>query len=309
MEGAKDFLIDWAMGGVTAAISKTLIAPIERVKLLLQTQHVNPALMAKGGYDGIGDCFQKVIKEEGVPALWRGNLANVIRYFPTQAFNFAFKESFSKFFKGGLDKKKQKFKYAIGSILAGGVGSSCSLTIVYPLDYARTRLSTDIGKGEGDRMYNGLLDVLMKSVKSDGPMSLYRGYCISIAGIFVYRGCYFGFYDIANANITDNLTTTNPLLLRAFKFIIANCVTAVSGICSYPIDTVRRRMQMDVGKKKRIYKGSLHCFGKILKDEGTGGLFKGCLSNIFRGVGASLVLVLYDDIQKIGKAYLKGEKH
>merc|ERR1719482_1044426 len=105
--------------------------------------------MAKGGYDGIGDCFHKVIKEEGVPALWRGNMANVIRYFPTQAFNFAFKESFSKFFKGGIDKKKQKFRFAIGSILAGGVGSSCSLTIVYPLDYARTRLSTDIGKGEG----------------------------------------------------------------------------------------------------------------------------------------------------------------
>lgn len=97
--------------------------------------------------------------------------------------------------------------------------------------------------------------------------------------------------------------------LRLFKFAIANCVTTVSGICSYPIDTVRRRMQMDVGKKKRTYKGSLHCFGKILKDEGTNGLFKGCLSNIFRGVGASLVLVLYDDVQKIGKAYLKGEKH
>merc|ERR1711939_409493 len=101
----------------------------------------------------------------------------------------------------------------------------------------------------------------------------------------------------------------NPLLLRLFKFVIANCVTAVSGICSYPIDTVRRRMQMDVGRKKRVYKGSLHCFGKIIKDEGMEGLFKGCLSNIFRGVGASLVLVLYDDVQKYGRKFLMGDSH
>merc|ERR1712072_1042970 len=108
----------------------------------------------------------------------------------------------------------------------------------YPLDFARTKLSTDIGKSGAERMYNGLGDVLVKSVKADGPMSLYRGYCISIAGIFVYRGCYFGLYDIANANITDKLTIKNPILYRGVKFLIANAVTAVSGIASYPIDTV-----------------------------------------------------------------------
>ena len=48
---SKDFAIDFLMGGITAAISKTIIAPIERVKLLLQTQHVNPALIKMGGYD------------------------------------------------------------------------------------------------------------------------------------------------------------------------------------------------------------------------------------------------------------------
>lgn len=100
-----EFVVDFLMGGVTAAISKTLIAPIERVKLLLQTQHVNPALIEKGGYDGIGDCFKKCIAEEGVFSLWRGNFANVVRYFPTQAFNFAFKEKIGKIFKGGVDKK------------------------------------------------------------------------------------------------------------------------------------------------------------------------------------------------------------
>lgn len=84
-KGATGFLIDFLMGGVSAAVSKTAAAPIERVKLLIQNQDE----MIKAGrlsepYKGIGDCFARTIKDEGFLALWRGNTANVIRYFPTQ---------------------------------------------------------------------------------------------------------------------------------------------------------------------------------------------------------------------------------
>ncbi|CAI0450036.1 unnamed protein product [Linum tenue] len=73
------------MGGVSAAVSKTAAAPIERVKLLIQNQDE----MIKAGrlsepYKGIGDCFSRTMKDEGMMSLWRGNTANVIRYFPTQ---------------------------------------------------------------------------------------------------------------------------------------------------------------------------------------------------------------------------------
>lgn len=84
-KGFAGFAIDFLMGGVSAAVSKTAAAPIERVKLLIQNQDE----MIKSGrlsepYKGIGDCFKRTIKDEGVVALWRGNTANVIRYFPTQ---------------------------------------------------------------------------------------------------------------------------------------------------------------------------------------------------------------------------------
>lgn len=79
------FLVDFLMGGVSAAVSKTAAAPIERVKLLIQNQDE----MIKSGrlshpYKGISDCFARTVKDEGILALWRGNTANVIRYFPTQ---------------------------------------------------------------------------------------------------------------------------------------------------------------------------------------------------------------------------------
>ena len=73
------------MGGVSAGVSKTAAAPIERVKLLIQNQDE----MIKQGrlsepYKGIGECFTRTVKDEGVGSLWRGNVANVVRYFPTQ---------------------------------------------------------------------------------------------------------------------------------------------------------------------------------------------------------------------------------
>jgi solute carrier family 25 (adenine nucleotide translocator) protein 4/5/6/31 len=84
-KGFSGFMIDFLMGGVSAAVSKTAAAPIERVKLLIQNQDE----MIKSGrlsepYKGIGDCFARTMKDEGVISLWRGNTANVIRYFPTQ---------------------------------------------------------------------------------------------------------------------------------------------------------------------------------------------------------------------------------
>jgi hypothetical protein len=135
------FYEDFLLGGVAAAISKTAAAPIERVKLLIQNQDE----MIKQGrlaspYKGMGDCFRRVINEEGVGPLWRGNLANVIRYFPTQALNFAFKDEFKRRF--GYTKEKDGYLWwFFGNMASGGLAGASSLCFVYSLDYARTRLA------------------------------------------------------------------------------------------------------------------------------------------------------------------------
>ena len=86
---SEKFSADFVMGGVAAIVAKSAAAPIERVKLLLQNQ----GEMIKRGhlkkpYLGIHDCFRRVLREEGPLSLWRGNQANVIRYFPTQVLLF-----------------------------------------------------------------------------------------------------------------------------------------------------------------------------------------------------------------------------
>jgi len=287
-----NFALDFMLGGVSAAVSKTAVAPIERVKLLLQTQDANAKIKSDKKYKGIIDVFVRVPKEEGFAAFWRGNLANVIRYFPTQALNFAFKDTYKKIFCP-YDPKKEFFKFFLGSLASGGAAGATSLMFVYPLDFARTRLAADVGKTSADRQFNGLVDCLSKVYKTDGLKGLYQGFGISVIGIIMYRACYFGGYDTAKKSI---LKPDSPII---FKFAVAQCVTAISGLLSYPLDTVRRRMMMQSGEKKILYKGTFDCFVQIAKTEGRKAFFKGALSNIIRGAGGSLVLVFYDELQMI----------
>jgi solute carrier family 25 (adenine nucleotide translocator) protein 4/5/6/31 len=294
------FMRDWLTGGVSAAVSKTAVAPIERVKLLLQVQDASAQITdASKKYKGIIDCFVRVSKEQGFWSLWRGNFANVLRYFPTQALNFAFKDQYRRFFLEGVDKKTQFWKFFAGNLASGGAAGATSLVFVYPLDFARTRLGADIGRGAAEREFQGLGDCLYKVWKSDGMYGLYRGFNVSVQGIIIYRAAYFGLYDTIKPMVVKDPKKSNFFV----NWAIAQAVTTCSGITSYPFDTVRRRMMMQSGRKKGAiqYKNTLDCWMKISKNEGTRAFFKGALSNVFRGTGGALVLAFYDEIQKYFK--------
>ncbi|KAE8696827.1 ADP,ATP carrier protein 1 [Hibiscus syriacus] len=262
-EGFTSFAIYFLMGGVSAA------APIERVKLLIQNQDE----MIKTGrladpYKGIGDCFKRTIRDEGFGSLWRGNTANVIRYFPTQDY---FKRLFN--FKKDRDGY---WKWFAGNLASGGAAGASSLLFVYSLDYARTRLANDAkaAKKGGERQFNGLVDVYRKTLKSDGIAGLYRGFNISCVGIIVYRGLYFGMYD----SLKPVLLTGNMQDSFFASFALGWLITNGAGRASYPIDT------------------------------GAKSLFKGAGANILRAIAGAGVLAGYDKLQLIvfGKKYGSG---
>ncbi|KAJ8001236.1 hypothetical protein DPEC_G00192240 [Dallia pectoralis] len=289
------FLIDFLAGGVAAAISKTAVAPIERVKLLLQVQHASQQITKEMQYKGIMDCVRRIPKEQGFISFWRGNLANVIRYFPTQALNFAFKDKYKTIFLGGVDQKTQFWRWFAGNLASGGAAGATSLCFVYPLDFGRTRLAADIGKSGPEREFTGLGNCLTKIYKADGIKGLYQGFNVSVQGIIIYRAAYFGVYDTAKGMLPDPKNTHIFI-----SWMIAQSVTAAAGIMSYPFDTVRRRMMMQSGRKTAdiMYTGTIDCWKKILKNEGGKAFFKGAWSNVIRGAGGAFVLVLYDEIKK-----------
>lgn len=287
------FAENFALSGAAAVISKTAAAPIERVKLLVQNQ----GEMLKAGrldrpYNGVVDCTIRTFKSEGLLPFWRGNLPNCIRYFPTQALNFAFKDQIKAMFAfQKTDPYAVKFSK---NVVSGGVAGALSLVFVYSLDYCRTRLASDAkaGKKGGERQFNGMIDVYVKTMKSDGIVGLYRGFVISCVGIIVYRGCYFGFYD-----------TLKPILLGedagiVLSFALGYAVTITSGLISYPIDTIRRRMMMTSGEAVK-YKGSVDCAIKVIKAEGFMSLMRGAGANILRGVAGAGVLAGFDKFKDL----------
>ncbi|XP_050223754.1 ADP,ATP carrier protein 1, mitochondrial-like [Mercurialis annua] len=304
-KGLSGFAVDFAMGGVSATVSKSAAAPIERVKLLIQNQNE----MIKAGrlsepYKGIGDCFGRTIREEGFLSLWRGNTTNIIRYFPTQAFNFAFKDYFKMLFNFKKDRDGY-WKWFGGNLASGGAAGASSLFLTYSLDYARTRLTNDgkAAKTGGERQFNGLIDVYRKTLKSDGVAGLYRGFNISCVGIIIYRGLYFGMYDSLKPVVLTGKLQDNFMASFALGWVVTNG----AGMASYPIDTIRRRMMMTSGEAVK-YKNSMDAFTQILKNEGAKSLFKGGGANILRAIAGAGVLSGYDKLQVLvfGKAYGSG---
>merc|ERR1712118_58255 len=165
MGGDSNFIIDFLAGGVSGAIAKTCTAQIERVKLIIQTQDANPRIMSGEipRYTGIVNCFTRDGSEQGFLAFWRGNFVNILRYFPTQAFNFAFKDTIKAMFPK-YSPKQDFWKFFAVNMASGGLAGAGSLCIVYPLDYARTRLASDVGSGK--RAFNGLSDCLLRQPRA-----------------------------------------------------------------------------------------------------------------------------------------------
>ncbi|GJW83224.1 ADP,ATP carrier protein ER-ANT1 [Tanacetum coccineum] len=247
------FSSDFLLGGVAAIISKSAAAPLDRVKLLLQNQG---ELLKRGQltvpYTGVGNCFKRIFKEEGFFSFWRGNQVNVIRYFPTQAFNFAFKGYYKSVF-GRSKEKDGNVKWFVGNRCSGSAAGS----------------QTSI----------------VSTLASDGIRGLYRGFGVSIVGITLYRGMYFGLYDtmkpiVLIGSLQDNFVAS---------FFLGWSVTTFSGFCAYPFDTLRRRMMLTSGQPIK-YRHAIHALSEIIRLEGFWALYRGVTANMLVGVAGAGVL-------------------
>lgn len=293
MKSEKNLFVDFAVGGFAAGLSKTIVAPVERVKLLLQLQDTTKGLEnSNKKYSGMLNCFTRVYAEQGFTSFWRGNLSNVIRYFPAQALNFTFKDWIKQFLPRA-NSKTQKWKSFSINLLSGGLAGAFSLVLIYPLDFIRTRLATDIGKSINEREFQGMGEVIRKVFLSDGIAGVYRGLCASITCAFVYRALYFGMFDSGKVQFFEDFHNANFFAVWGF----AQFVTTFAGFFVYPLDTIRRSLMMQSGREHAKYLSSLDCGRNIFQHSGIRGFYNGAASNVVRGTGGALVLVIYNKIQ------------
>jgi len=289
---------DLVVGGSIGAVAKTVMAPVERVKLLMQTQDSNPKVISGEvpRYSGIFDCFRRVNAEQGPLSFWRGNLVNCLRYAPQQGSALAFNDLINNMFPN-YNSKTDFWKSVGVKLFSGGLAGAIANTVCYPFDFARTRLASDVGKGKAQ--FKGITDCIVTTVRQQGITGLYTGWSVTVAGAFVYRAGQLGlFKQIQDMNpYKDDKGTLGAVA----AFAAVTTARTVIMPFNYPFDTVRRRLMLESEKPvaQRVYKGSIDCFMQVMKKEGAAGMYKGMIPELFRGVGGSLVIVAYDRIKTI----------
>ncbi|XP_074317337.1 putative ADP,ATP carrier protein At5g56450 [Silene latifolia] len=292
---ATNFKRDLMAGAIMGGVVHTIVAPIERAKLLLQTQHSNFAILdgKHPQFKGMVDCILRTVKDEGFLSLWRGNGSSVLRYYPSVALNFSLKDLYRDVLKND-DDGPPIMSGTAANFFAGAAAGCSTLVLVYPLDIAHTRLAADIGKADA-RQFRGIYHFMSSVYRVEGVHGLYRGLPASFHGMVVHRGIYFGGFD----TIKEILTKESNLELALWKrWLAAQVVTTTAGLLSYPFDTVRRRMMMQSGLEKPMYNDTLECWKTIYRTEGFPSFYRGAVSNMFRSTGAAAILVLYDEVRK-----------
>ena len=290
-------LRDFLEGGIKSAVAKTVSAPLENIKLMLQFEDEDEYHIE--AVDGAADCVRRIYLRDGWRGFFGGNTANVLRYIPTVLFNHAFKDRIKRAIKK-LYRLAPNFpgsRFAM-NVLAGGISGACSLSVVYPLDFVRTQLMV-CTNDDGSLKYASMRDVVEDLVEAPQDLfKLYAGFWVSVAGIVPFRATYFGVHGFLKTRMPYR--NEGGLKGLASKFLVAQGAALAAAYMSYPLDTVRRRLQADARKPKgeRRYKGSVDCLVKIYRVEGLGALFKGAGYNALRTVTSALSLVVYGELKK-----------
>jgi solute carrier family 25 (adenine nucleotide translocator) protein 4/5/6/31 len=214
-----------------------------------------------------------------------GNTPNVIRQGGTSAMNFLlmdwYKVAISPLLVWSLElpsnrdpEQRHKRRAILSSFLSGGLAGGSVTTVLYPVEFVRTRLAMDVGRGTADapRLYpGGMRDVCLSIWRADGWRGLYQGYGIAVAGVVIYRALHLGGYDavkteilhrrghhgalgdfsfindenqIARNHENNNQRMSSSGLTIGERFLAAQIVSIVAGTACYPIDSIRRRLMM-----------------------------------------------------------------
>ncbi|ORX44423.1 mitochondrial carrier [Hesseltinella vesiculosa] len=273
-------------GGVAGAISRTVVNPMERIKILFQIQGPDSP-----SYRGIWPTLKKIWVDEGFKGLMAGNGTNVIRIIPYSASQFASYEYFKQLFLKDSNDELEASARLISGALAGIVSVVCT----YPLDMVKTRLAIQsaslrmnhtANSNHSVQKLSGIVPTMINVYRNEGGISgLYRGVVPTTLGVSPYVAISFWSYETLKSYV-DNETPIKRLACGALAGSIAQTIT-------YPLDVLRRRFQViGTGNAGYKYSGTLDALKTMVRQEGAASLYKGLLPNYLKvapAIGVSFV--------------------
>ncbi len=272
-------------GAVAGAVSRTMTAPLDRIKLTLQLSGAQRKEKAT-----LVGATREIYAEGGLRAFFRGNGTNVIKIAPESAIKLTAYDVFRKSISRDPESPSSFERFLAGS-LAGVV----SQALVYPLEITKTRLAVT-----APGTYNGIADCLTKIFRQEGPAALFRGVGPSLLGIIPYAGVELMTYSTLrdyHAAWTGSKDAPTPVVLACAAFS-----SSVGQLCSYPLALIRTRMQAQGAPNRPVvYKSSLDCLIVTVKNEGAiRGLYKGMGVSYLKALPAvSISFAVFESVKKL----------
>ncbi|RNF17191.1 putative mitochondrial carrier protein [Trypanosoma conorhini] len=287
------FLEGFAAGGVAGAVSKTVIAPGDRVKIIFQVDSGRRFTLGNAVRLGV-----KTVRDHGFLGLWIGNGAMMMRVVPYSAITFVSFDYYhsglvylSKYHHvdGATDESLAVALRFLGGSFAGATATTCT----YPLDLMRARLAFHSCSEEKLPSYRVACNTL---VKTHGWKALYAGLVPTLVGIMPYAGCSFAVFETLKSRIVKwrNLPSDKAISVHE-RMVAGGLAGLIAQSATYPLDIVRRRMQV----APRRYRGVFHALRLIYKEEGLlQGWYKGLQMNWIKGPIAVATGFTVNDIVK-----------
>eukprot|EP00037_Helgoeca_nana_P030004 m.366388 g.366388 ORF g.366388 m.366388 type:complete len:327 (+) comp28094_c0_seq2:156-1136(+) len=258
-------------GGFAGIMTKTLLAPLDRVRILCQTGASNEGMMGT---------FRTVIQSDGIPGLWFGNTVNCVRVFPNKALLYMFQDTYNDVlcnytFLGTMP--------VAANFFGGGFAGMTASAVTYPLDTIRARQA---GKFHSD----GFFHIIRTTLRDEGMPGFYRGMKASMIGAMPYEGLKFGFFAFFKPLRPDAIQSNTVWTLTCGAL-----AGALSSTIMYPNDTIRRILQVQgsaamkgqlgtTTSPKQAYSGAAQAYRDTYQRFG--------LKRFYRGLGANLIRIV-----------------
>ncbi|KAK6147736.1 hypothetical protein DH2020_018648 [Rehmannia glutinosa] len=242
IEGMPVFVKELIAGGVAGGFAKTVVAPLERIKILFQTRRAEFHSL------GLLGSFSKIAKTEGVLGFYRGNGASVARIVPYAALHYMTYEEYRRWIILGFPGFGRG---PVLDLIAGSFAGGTAVLFTYPLDLVRTKLAYQAMQvvessklsvqrhTPSDLVYKGIRDCFSKIYKEAGVRGLYRGVAPSLYGIFPYAGLKFYLYEEMKSHVSENHKKDITV-----KLVCGSVAGLLGQTFTYPLDVVRRQMQV-----------------------------------------------------------------
>lgn len=274
-------------------MAKTTTAPLERVKILFQVATIHYP------FKGVVPTLRRIVEREGFRGLYKGNVSSLVRIFPYAATQFA---AFD-IFKAALTPKDAGIS-GLANFLAGAGAGATAVAFTYPLDVTRARLAVQVEK----RHYTGLVHAIQNMWRHEGGLkALYRGLQPTMFGILPYAGINFFTYDTLKWYYSKKLRIAAngdppPPIPTTLRLAFGAVAGALGQTLTYPLDVVRRRMQIDGLMLEQTYSykylSTWHGLQTIAQKEGWRTLFRGLHINYIKVVPLVSVSFTINDLMR-----------